>query len=76
MTPIQCRMARAALGWTLKDLAARADIAISTANHFEKNRPVHENSIKLMRAALEENNEIQFVTDQGVFHVKKNANEK
>ena len=74
MTPIQCRMARAALGWTLKDLSKHADVAVSTANHFEKARHVHENSIASMRAALEESNEIQFVTDQGVFHIKKKDN--
>lgn len=71
VTPTQCRMARAALGWTLKDLSTRADVSISTANHYEKSRHVHEKSVESIKAALEESNEIQFVTDQGVFHIKK-----
>ena len=76
MTPTQCRMARAALGWTIRSLADRANVAPSTINHFEKGRHVHEDSIKAIEATFAESNEIQFVTDQGVFHVKKNANEK
>ena len=76
MTPTQCRMARAALGWTIRSLADRANVAPSTINHFEKGRHVHENSIMSIETILTESNEIQFVTDQGVFYVKKNDSEK
>lgn len=38
MTPIQCKMARAALDWTVKDLAAKAQVGISTVVRFEAGR--------------------------------------
>ncbi|MDO9713637.1 helix-turn-helix domain-containing protein [Paracraurococcus lichenis] len=33
--PVQSRMARAALGWSLQDLAREADLGIATVNRFE-----------------------------------------
>lgn len=33
--PIQSRMARAALGWSLQDLAREADLGIATVSRFE-----------------------------------------
>lgn len=69
-------MARAALGWTIRSLADRANVASSTVVHYEKGRDVHANSIKSLETILTASNEIQFVTDQGVFYVKKNASEK
>jgi transcriptional regulator with XRE-family HTH domain len=38
MTPTQCKMARAALDWTVKDLADRAHVGISTVVRFEAGR--------------------------------------
>lgn len=38
MTPMQCRMARAALQWTVKDLAEKAQVGISTVVRFEAGR--------------------------------------
>jgi ribosome-binding protein aMBF1 (putative translation factor) len=35
ITPQQSRMARAALGWTVRDLAAKAQVAVATVNRFE-----------------------------------------
>ena len=35
ITPVQCRMARAALGWGIRDLAARANISATTVTRFE-----------------------------------------
>jgi transcriptional regulator with XRE-family HTH domain len=37
ITPLQCRMARAGLGWTTRQLADLAKIAPGTINRFEKN---------------------------------------
>ena len=67
-------MARAALGWSLKDLARHADLSISTINAFEKEDPerqIHKTSVVAVRIAIEGSGEIQFVTDQGVFYLKK-----
>ena len=35
MRPIHLRMARAALGWTLKDLAERAKVNLNTVSRYE-----------------------------------------
>jgi transcriptional regulator with XRE-family HTH domain len=35
MNPVQSRMARAALGWTIVDLARAADVSTNTVNRFE-----------------------------------------
>lgn len=35
---MQCRMARAALGWTVKELADKASVGISTVVRFETGR--------------------------------------
>jgi transcriptional regulator with XRE-family HTH domain len=35
MLPEQVRMARAALGWTLKDLAIKADVNVNTISRYE-----------------------------------------
>ena len=35
MRPVHLRMARAALGWTLKELADRADVNMNTISRYE-----------------------------------------
>jgi DNA-binding XRE family transcriptional regulator len=37
ITPLLCRMARAGLGWTTRQLAEAAHVAAGTINRFEKN---------------------------------------
>jgi transcriptional regulator with XRE-family HTH domain len=38
ITPVQSRMARAALGWSVRDLGKSAHIAGATVNRFEMGR--------------------------------------
>jgi transcriptional regulator with XRE-family HTH domain len=35
ITPIQCKMARVALGWTAATLARAAQVGVATVNRFE-----------------------------------------
>lgn len=35
ISPEQCRMARAGLGWTAKQLATAAGVGVATVNRFE-----------------------------------------
>jgi transcriptional regulator with XRE-family HTH domain len=35
ITAVQCRMARAALGWGVRDLAREAKVGVSTVTRFE-----------------------------------------
>lgn len=54
MTPAQSRMARAALQWSLHDLAAKAAVSRMTCARFELGKTVAAESIEAMRAALVE----------------------
>ena len=53
--PIQCRMARAALGWSAAELASRAGIGAATVNRFEAGqaKPIGV-TLSAMQRALEE----------------------
>lgn len=53
MTPIQSRMARAALGWSLSDLAGKAKLGRATLARFELGQAVNAESVAKARAALE-----------------------
>jgi ribosome-binding protein aMBF1 (putative translation factor) len=48
ITPIQCKMARAALGWSTKDLSERAHVAGDIVVRFENGR--HEPNPDIMLA--------------------------
>jgi transcriptional regulator with XRE-family HTH domain len=52
MTIKQCRMARAALGWSLDDLAAQAKVARRSIARFEKGEPVTPDTVEKLRGAL------------------------
>ncbi len=53
MKPIQCKMARTALGWGVRDLAKAADVAPATVTRFEGGKGLQSRSIDAMRVALE-----------------------
>jgi transcriptional regulator with XRE-family HTH domain len=38
MSPLQCKMARVALGWTGRDLAKAAQVGAATVDRFETGR--------------------------------------
>jgi transcriptional regulator with XRE-family HTH domain len=63
LSPEQVKAARALLGWTQKDLAKNAQVAISTVADFERHaRLPMANNAKAIREALEGAG-IQFVND-------------
>jgi transcriptional regulator with XRE-family HTH domain len=53
MNMTQCKMGRAALGWSAAELAAAAGIGARTVARFELGESVQADSIQKMRAALE-----------------------
>lgn len=53
MTPAQSRMARAALQWSLHDLAAAASVSRISCARFEGGDSVGIKTVEAMRAALE-----------------------
>jgi transcriptional regulator with XRE-family HTH domain len=54
MTPTQSRMARAALQWSLPDLAEKSGVARITCARFETGGSVSDDKIATMRKALAE----------------------
>ena len=54
MNIVQCRMARAALGWTLDDLAAASGVSRRTIARFEAGESVLPARVQKLREALEE----------------------
>src|SRR5580692_2197138 len=51
--PIQCRMARAALGLGVRELAAAAKVSVDTVARFERGEELKERTIDALRGALE-----------------------
>jgi DNA-binding transcriptional regulator YiaG len=64
VTPLQSRMARAALKLGIRDLAALANVAVSTVSRFEAGLKVHGRTVDDMRKALEGKG-IVFIGDHG-----------
>ena len=58
----QLRMARAALGWGLKDLAERAGVGVNTIGRFENGADAYGETLRKIEAALEAEG-IQFGKD-------------
>src|SRR5271170_1883815 len=65
MTGDQCRMARAALGWSTQELATKAGVGLNTVNRFESGacqpRGV---TLEALRGALEAAG-VEFVAENG-----------
>ena len=51
--PVQCRMARAALGLGVRELAAAAKVSIDTVARFERGEELKERTIDALQCALE-----------------------
>ncbi len=53
MLPIQCRMARTALAWGVRDLVAAAKVSPDTVARFERGQSLYERTVDALRTALE-----------------------
>lgn len=53
MNAVQCRMARAATGLGVRDLAQRAGVAIDTVARLERGEVLRARTVDAMRTALE-----------------------
>jgi transcriptional regulator with XRE-family HTH domain len=65
MTGVQCRMARAALGWNVQELATKAGVGLNTVNRFESGacRP-RGVTLEALRGALEAAG-VEFIAENG-----------
>ena len=60
MTPVQCKMARAALGWGVRDLAKVAGVSANTVNRFETGSDAYQSTITKLEQAILNTGKIKF----------------
>jgi transcriptional regulator with XRE-family HTH domain len=53
MTPVQIKMARAAVGWGVRELAKKAGITANTVTRIENGSDAKQSTIEAIRRALE-----------------------
>lgn len=53
MLPIQCKLARVALGWGVRDLARETGMSPATITRFERGERLRERTVAEMREVLE-----------------------
>jgi DNA-binding XRE family transcriptional regulator len=53
MTPLQSKMARAALGWGVLELAKQANVSTQTIVRFERGDQLRAQTIELLRCTFE-----------------------
>ncbi|MER8691531.1 transcriptional regulator [Mesorhizobium opportunistum] len=64
MNPVQCRMARAALGWGVLDLSKEAKISTQTIVRFERGEALKQSTVDLMKSTFESAG-IEFIPENG-----------
>lgn len=64
MLAIQCRMARAALGLGVRDLAEKAGVSPDTISRLERGEELKERTVAAIRAALEAAG-VEFIAENG-----------
>ena len=64
MTPVQCRMARAALGWGVLDLAREAGVSTQTVVRLERGEALKQPTLDRIRDTFE-NAGVKFIPENG-----------
>jgi transcriptional regulator with XRE-family HTH domain len=62
--PVQSRMARAALGWGVRELATAAKVSIDTVVRFEKGDELKERTVDALQRALATAG-VEFIDENG-----------
>jgi transcriptional regulator with XRE-family HTH domain len=65
-------MGRAALGWTVRDLAKKAHVATNTVARIESGKPANASTLLLLKMAFEAAG-VRFTEDGGVFPPEKSG---
>jgi transcriptional regulator with XRE-family HTH domain len=64
MLAVQCKMARAALGWGVRELAEAAKVSPDTVARLERGEELRERTVDALRAALEAAG-VEFIPQNG-----------
>lgn len=64
MLPVQCRMARVALDWGVRDLASKADKSPNTIARFERGKSMRPETVADIQRTLE-NGGVEFIAANG-----------
>jgi transcriptional regulator with XRE-family HTH domain len=64
MTPVQMKMARAALGWGVRELAEKAGVTANTVTRIENGSDAKQSTIAALRVALESAG-VEFIAENG-----------
>jgi ribosome-binding protein aMBF1 (putative translation factor) len=62
--PVQCRMARAALGWGVRELATAAKVSVDTVARFERGDELKDRTVEALQRALEIGG-VEFIDENG-----------
>lgn len=61
---VQCKMARAALGLGIRQLAVASDVSTDTITRFERGESLRKRTLEALRAALETAG-VEFIPENG-----------
>ena len=64
MNAVQCKMARTAIGWGVRELASEAEVSAATVTRFERGAGVHSRTIDKLRQTLEAAG-VEFIPENG-----------
>lgn len=64
MNAIQCKMARVALGWGVRELAQIAKVSTQTVTRFERGEQLRDGTVRTLRSAFEDAG-IEFIPENG-----------
>lgn len=53
MLPVQCKMARVAVGWGVRELAEKSGVSTNTIARLERGEELKASTIEVIRSALE-----------------------
>jgi transcriptional regulator with XRE-family HTH domain len=67
--PMQCKMARAATGWGVRDLARQAKISPDTVARFERGELLRNKTIQAIRNAFEAVG-VEFIPNGVIVHAR------
>jgi len=64
MKPIQCKMARVALDWGVRDLAREAGVSPDTVARFERGEQLRSETVEKLQTAMERGG-VAFIPQNG-----------